>query len=358
MKIVKITLKNITDMKPSIFILLISLLIALSSCNRSTTSVLRATGAPYEIIVVADNDIWESSAGNLIKEELTTPVPYLLNTESSMKYTQLTPERFDNFYRYVRNILIVNINKNQYTKAALQSSTNNWALGQAVLYLNSPDIETVEAYLTENKNILLNYYSKEEMKRAREVLSGKYSQAAFEKVKEKFDITIHIPEDITKFAENDECLWFTNDAVNGRMDVLIYSFPFVDNNTFTLEYLVEKRDSVAKAMVPGSFEGSYMSTEKRVVDYFPSTLNGKYCGILRGLWRMEGGDMMGGPFVSYARVDEKNKRIIVTEGFVFEPRKEKKQYIRRLEAAMQTTLLPGEAEELSAKTEGEGKKNE
>ena len=346
-------------MKPFIFIPLISLLIGLSSCNGSGgTSVLRATGAPYEIVVVVDKDIWASSVGDLIHEQLTTPVPYILNTESSMKCTQLESRKFDNFYRYVRNILIVNVNKNQYTKASLLSSINNWANGQAVLYLNAPDIETLEAYLTENKNSLLNFYSKEEMKRARDVLSENYSQIVFEKAKEKFDITINVPKDITKFAENDECLWFTNDAVTGRMDVLIYSFPFVDKETFTLDYLVAKRDSVAKAMVPGSFEGSYMSTEKRVVDYFPSTLNGKYCGILRGLWRMEGGDMMGGPFVSYARVDEKNQRVIVTEGFVFEPRKEKKQYIRRLEAALQTTLLPGESVKSSADIKGEDKKNE
>ena len=125
------------------------------------------------------------------------------------------------------------------------------------------------------------------------------------------------------------------------MDLFVYSFPYVDRNTFTLDYLVAKRDSFAKNMIPGSFEGSYMATEKRVVDYEASTLNGKYCGILRGLWRTEG-DMMGGPFVSYARVDEPNRRVIVTEGFVFEPRKAKRNYIRRLEAALQTTRFANE----------------
>ena len=52
--------------------------------------------------------------------------------------------------------------------------------------------------------------------------------------------------------------------------------------------------------------------------------------------------MMGGPFVSYARVDEPNKRVIVTEGFVYEPRKEKRNYIRRVEAALMTTQFPHE----------------
>ena len=48
-----------------------------------------------------------------------------------------------------------------------------------------------------------------------------------------------------------------------------------------------------------------MTTESRFgVDYTPITVNGKYCGVLRGLWKMVG-DMMGGPFVSHAFLDTK-----------------------------------------------------
>ena len=338
-------------MKQILFISFISLLIGFSSCN-STTNVSRASGAPYEIVVVMDKDIWESPTGNIVKEELTVPVQYMPEAESSMKYIYTKPEQFESFLKYVRNILIVDINKNQYTKASLLKSYDNWAYGQAILYLNAPDVNTLEAYLTENKGVLVNYYTKEEMKRAREFLNNSYSPIVRDKVNTKFGITINVPEDITSFKDGEDCLWFSNDAAVGRMDLLIYSFPFTDKNTFTLDYLVAKRDSVAKHMVPGSFEGSYMSTEKRVVDYFATTLNGKYCGVLRGLWRMEGGDMMGGPFVSYARVDEQNQRVIVTEGFVFEPRKEKKNYIRRLEAALQTTRFADE-QQIASVTEEE-----
>ena len=330
-------------MKQIIFISLLSILLGLSSCNSSTTTS-RASGSPYEIVVVMDKVIWDSSTGEMVKEELTAPIPYLPEAESSMKITYARPDQFDSFLRYIRNILIVNIDKNQYTKASLLKSSDNWAQGQAVLYLNAPDVSSLEAYLTENNGAIVNHFTKEEMKRGREFLRKSYSTFVMDKVKDKFGITINVPNDINAFKDGEDCLWFSNDAAVGRMDLLIYSFPYTDKSNFSLEYLVAKRDSVAKHMVPGSFEGTYMSTEKRVVDYFSATMNGKYCGILRGLWRMEGGDMMGGPFVSYARVDEQNQRVIVTEGFVYEPRKEKKNYIRRLEAALQTTRFPDEQE--------------
>ena len=332
-------------MKQTFYLLFVLLLSGLSSCD-SIPTVTRATGAQYEIVVVMDKDIWDGTTGAMVKEELTANIPYLPEAESAMKYTYARPDQFESFLKFIRNVLIVNINKNQYTKVSLIKSSDNWAQGQSVLYLNAPDAGMVEAYLKESKGVLVNHYTKEEMRRGKEVLNKFHSIMVKDKVKEKFGFTINVPQEITSFKDGEDCLWFSNDAAEGRMDILIYSFPFTDENTFTLDYLITKRDSIAKIMIPGSFEGSYMSTEKRVVDYFSTTLNGKYCGILRGLWRMEGGDMMGGPFVSYARVDEQNQRVIVTEGFVFEPRKEKKNYIRRLEAALQTTRFPDEQEDL------------
>ena len=330
-------------MKPLVFISFISLFIGLCSCN-SGSMVSRATGAPYEIVVVADKVLWDGTVGELIKEELTSPIPYLPQEESAMRYSYVRPDQFETFLRYMRNVLIVNIDKTQYTKLTLLKSSDKWAVGQSILYLNAPDTLMVEAYLTENKGVLVNHYTNEEMRRAREFLYKTYSQRVMDDLKDKIGITMYAPSDITSYRYGENCLWFSNNASQGRMDLLIYSFPFTDKNTFTLDYLVAKRDSVAKIMLPGSFEGSYMSTEKRVVDYFSSSLHGKYCGIVRGLWRMEGGDMMGGPFVSYARVDEQNQRVIVTEGFVYEPKKDKRNYIRRLEAALQTTRFPGDTQ--------------
>lgn len=329
------------------------LLIGLSGCD-SGSSVTRATGIAYEVIVVMDKAAWDGLAGIVIKEELTSPVPYLPQAESSMRYTYVRPDLFDGLLKHVRNILIINIDANAYTKATLLKESNKWAKGQAVLYLNAPDAESIEFFLNKNRRVIVEYFNKEEMKRSQAFLRQTYSPVVMDSVQEKFDIRLYAPSDIKSAKAGEDFLWFSNDAAVGRMDLIVYTFPFVDDSTFTLNYLVAKRDSFLKENIPGVFPGSYMSTEKRVVDYSATTMNGKYCGILRGLWRMEGGDMMGGPFVSYARVDAPNKRVIVTEGFVFEPSKEKRNYIRRLEAALQTTLFPDEQNVTPVGDETEG----
>jgi hypothetical protein len=101
-----------------------------------------------------------------------------------------------------------------------------------------------------------------------------------------------------------------------------------------------------KANMPGAFPNSYMATDTAWVTFNSTTVNGKYCGVLRGLWHMKG-DMMGGPFVSHARVDERNNRVVVVEGFVYAPETDKRNFIRRVESALYTLRLPGEYEELS-----------
>jgi len=99
------------------------------------------------------------------------------------------------------------------------------------------------------------------------------------------------------------------------------------------------RDSVLGEHIQGAFPGSYMTTEKRFTpSYEAISKNGEYCGVVRGLWEMEG-DMMGGPFVSHAHLDEKNQRVVVTETFVYAPNTKKAKLLRRGEASLYTFCM-------------------
>ena len=49
---------------------------------------------------------------------------------------------------------------------------------------------------------------------------------------------------------------------------------------------------------------------------------------------MEGGAMMGGPFVSQAFLDPSKQLVYVFEGFVYRPNEDKLHLIRMMEAAL------------------------
>ena len=51
---------------------------------------------------------------------------------------------------------------------------------------------------------------------------------------------------------------------------------------------------------------------------------------VRGLWKMQNG-FMGGPFISNFINDKLNDRVLVIEGFLFNPGKEKRNSLQELE---------------------------
>ena len=326
---------------PILTTIIASLLIMLGSCDSNPTGI-RATGTAFEIIVVANQPIWNNDVGSALKEQLLAPVPGLPAPEYSMRVTHVQPASFKGMFTYVRNILMVTVDDSQFTKVSLKSERNRWAQGQVVVYLNAPDETMMYEFLNEKQGLIVDFFTKIEMQRMAEVVQATYSKPVMDKLMAKFDIMLHAPSDIRSLANDStpDFFWASNDANTGRMDLVVYTFPYTDPDTFTRDYLLEKRNSILGANIPGSFPNSYMSTTA-YVSYSPITLYGKYCGVLRGLWEMEG-DMMGGPFVSYARLDETNHRVVVAEGFVYSPETDKKNYMRRLEASLHTLRLPGE----------------
>lgn len=325
----------------SLLISMLLLLVLTGSCN-SGSVMTNSTGLAYEVVVVMNHNDWKGEAGEAVKAELESNVPGLPQPEPSLKITYVQPKDFNGLLKYVRNILIVKIDPSLYTKVSLSYENNPWAKNQVVVTMTAPNQEDVVKYINENPRQLVDFFVKVEMNRAMSQLEKNYSSVVMDHLKNNFDIELNAPANMTYYRDTTDFFWASNNANTGRTDLMVYTFPYTDPQTFTLDYLVNKRDSVLRENLPGAFPNSYMATETRGgLSYQPITLNGKYVGELRGLWKMVG-DMMGGPFVSHIRLDEKNNRIVVAEGFVYAPETNKRNFIRRIEAALYTLRLPGE----------------
>lgn len=313
-------------------------LLILVSCNSSIVEK-RATGLPYEILVVMTREVGDSEVGDLVKNQLKSPIAGLPQPEPAMRVTFVPTETFNGLLRYVRNILVVDIDPTKYTMVSLNGFKDEWAKGQEVIKLCAPSTRELVTYLTLHDSDIVKHFCAIEKDRRIKILKEHYSQLAMDKVQEKFGMKLHAPDDMTYYKDTTDFLWVSNNAKTGRVDLIVYSFPYTDANTFTQDYLVAKRDSVLKDNLPGAFPDSYMTTEKRVdLTYEPIMLHDKYCGVLRGLWKMVG-DKMGGPFVSHAFLDTKTQRVIVAEGLVYAPETTKRNYIRKIEAALYTARL-------------------
>lgn len=327
-------------MKSKIFFFIVSLL-TLYSCGDTGRTLPTVNGSKFEVLVVMDDKLWKAPAGRVLYEELSKDMECLPQAEPSLNVSQCNSVEFSDFLKPSRNIVLTEVS-DKYTQAKVSYFKDYWAAPQSVVKIVAPDDSAFQQAVDKYKTQILNFFIDTERERQIAFNKDYLNAPANAEVKKQFGIDIEIPQGISKSHKGKDFYWITNDSPSTRQDIVIYSYPYTDKKTFTREYLLAKRDSVMKVNLPGELAGSYMGTEYK---YIPPVfneiwVNNGYCAELKGLWKMQNGAAMGGPFYSHTRLDEINQRVITVEGFVFAPGTKKRNAIRQLEAAVFTMKLP------------------
>lgn len=316
--------------------------LSLASCRNGGKSIITpvSSGRPYEVMVVADDKCWMSPDSALF-HVLDTDVPGLPQAERSFRISRVRPDFFDRSMRLFRNIIIVDI-QDIYTQTKFKYTRDAYSSPQMIMTIQSPSQQEFAEYVAKNGQVIIDFFTRAEMNREVKLLEKKHNETLSTKVQSLFDCDIWMPVELSSYKVGQQFLWASSNL--NDLNFVIYSYPYTSKETFTKAYFIEKRDSVMKANIPGSKEGMYMVTADSIfVDARNIAVQGDYAYEVRGLWEMEN-DAMGGPFVSHARVDRANGRVIVVEGFVYNPGKLKRDQIRKLNAALYTLKLPQEKE--------------
>ena len=321
-------------------LLMVALLSGCESKGKKGVFTPTSSGRAYEILVVVPQGVWERPAGRALYDVLDTDVPGLPQSERSFRIMFTSPENYDGALKIVRNIIIVDIDKNRYTQPKFRYAKDVYAAPQSILTIQAPDESSFKEFVTENRQAIIDFFTHAEMNRQIAVLKDKHSDYVETKVKSMFDCDVWVPGDLASTKQGEDFFWAGTNAATGDQNFVIYSFPYTDNNTFTKEYFVHKRDSVMKANIPGAKPGMYMATDSLMTDVRNISVLGEYALEARGLWRIKG-DFMGGPFVSHMRLDRANRRIIVSEIFIYSPDKLKRNLVRQMETSLYTLKLPG-----------------
>jgi len=327
------------------FLLSVVIIAFMVGCRQVKSSLPSVTGSVYEVLVVMEAGQWKSSTGIAVRELFGQNMAGLPQPEPMMDIIPCASQTFTNRFKSSRNIFIVEISE-KYSQPKVIYSIDKWAHPQAVVKIVAPNNNSFVNIITQYGDKILNFFIVQERIRLMKYNSNHVNAAAQKDIEKIFDMRIDIPGEFQKSSQRTDFYWITNDNVKIRKDIVIYSFPVKDSTGITLEYLLEKRDSVMKAHLPGEVEGSYMGTEYR---YLPPvfkkfSLKGSYCAEIRGLWKMINGAAMGGPFYSQTRWDETSGRAITIEGFVFAPGEKKRNAIRQLEAIIYSVQLHKKSE--------------
>lgn len=334
-------------MKKYLFFILTTILIINCDSNNKGAAFFNRTsvGLPYELLVVCNHDLWEAPAGRALYDVLNSDIPGLPQSEAAFRVSQTSHSAFTQMFKPFRNIIDVQIDPTRYTQSKFKYTKDKYASPQMVLTVQSPSANDFQEFVTDNAQVITDFFTSAEINRELNNLKKSHNIAFLDSMQKKFGCDMYIPTSLTGIKSNNDFLW-ASDMKSGKesiMNIVVYSFPYVDKNTFTHEYFTKKRNEILKKNIKGNKANRYMTTDSLLTDVKDRSFNDRYMQEARGLWAMEN-DMMGGPFVSHSFVDEVNDKVIVTEAFVYAPGTDKRLMMRQLEAALYSLKLPADKE--------------
>lgn len=311
------------------------MLTGLASCSGGSGKSLlpNVSGKAGEVIVVIEKADWEGALGNEVREILAADCPWLYIREPLYSLVNVAPGGFADLFKVHRNIVLFNIDP-QITTPGLLVKNDVWAAPQVVLQISGHDADEALAILKEKGPTVVSAIEQAERDRViHNTLLYEESTIA-PQVMEVIGGSPHFPSGYKLKTKTDDFVWVADVKQYTQQGVLIYKYPALKEDNFSVENIIAKRNEVLKNNVPGMFENTYMTT----AEYINPTVQfvkykGREFAETRGYWEVQG-DYMGGPFVSHSFYSQDGSEIIVTEAFLYAPRYDKRQYLRQVESLL------------------------
>ena len=329
------------------WLLLVTLMTGCKAFHTLMDSKLKAAqGAPYELIVVCNQQLWESELGDTLRSVLLAPIPYLNEREPLFNVMQFPESGFKGTVVDYRNILKVLVDPSlAAASAGVQYDVT--ASPQVVVTLQGPTREALTQYVAEHRAELVQTFEGAERDRSI-AFANKFNQTESGKlVREKFGVEMKIPKGYILAQQSDDFLWFRYEFPAASQGFMLYSYPYEGKQSLSEEALLAARNRFA-ARIPGPSDGSYMTTSKVFTPrYRFFRLEGRAWVEMRGFWDVEG-DFMGGPFVSYTTVDTATDRVFTLDCYVYSPKLPKRNYMREVEHLLHLVKFPAATGSASA----------
>lgn len=327
------------------YLLVVALLALVSSCDQRKKSTMSATGTPLSLVAVVPDGMIDNEA---LRDSITyyfgQPVTILPQPEPMTDISFVEASNFVSFVRRVRNILFVTIDGEKYSGPSVGLITDEYASGQIILHAKGRSLEDIFTLLQKRGDQLVHLIYKKEIDRRLDYLEGTFSNPIRQLIEDSVGVTMNPPTGLDFTRARRGLVWASNMDQSKRIDLVVYSIPYRNPNTFTEEYFTELRDSILGSVITGKFPGSQMTTVKRDAPpfnyYHGMTYLGHYRGELRGLWEMTN-DMMGGPFVMQAMVDESGRNLVIGEVFIYAPGEKQRNLLLNAEASLYTIRAIG-----------------
>ncbi|MDP2423609.1 MAG: DUF4837 family protein [Bacteroidales bacterium] len=319
------------------FVTIFSMVIVLfQGCASNERIVPNSTGKSSEILVVADKNLWNGQIGEEIRLLFGQDIEGLPQPEPMYSLINIVESEFSTIFQSHRNLFIISI-KPEVSRPFIETKRDLWARPQRVIKINASSDTAALRLFNEHKLAFLMMFEQVERERIQRAYRSIADVSIHKQLVKNFGISMVVPQGYYVAKKTPDFMWLRRETLEFSQGILIYSYNYTDTSSFNMGYLIAMRDIMTEIHVPGTFDGTYMTVSR---DYIlPVTkkvdLNHRFAVETRGLWEVKS-DYMGGPFISYTFVDEKNNKVFTLDGYVYAPKDNKRDFIRQMEAIFHT----------------------
>ncbi len=317
----------------------LSVIVAASCADKPSKYKPRAIGSPGELLVVVEDQCWNTDAGKFLKLLLQDEFPALPQEELMFKKTRIAYSQFKRHFMTYRNILLVSIRPSE-TNNRVEFRKHEWALNQHVAEVIASSPEELKGLLGQKWPTLKGFFYSGDIESMAEAYSSVYQAEAVSYIESHYPFTMYFPKGFQVKKSDEHFSWLDAQRMGSQLGVFVYQCSLDSLGDSSSQGLIRFRNKLLQHQVPGENEGSFMTTEYNFpVSVRKTKFANRQWTELRGLWKVEG-DFMGGPFVDYFYQDTETNQLTMISGYVYAPVKPNKaNYMREIEAVLKTIQI-------------------
>lgn len=335
----------------------------LLSCNSEITQQLEpkgsALGKMNEIVVICDDDLWESMVGDTFTYYFQSAFPILPEPEPLFDVRHFSTEELDaqplrkelRTYVMLANLsdddspttqmIKKDLGEDRFYKAKstgeISSSVgkDKWARGQLLFYLFGNSHDKIAESIKKHYPAIARRVNKHDEKQLKaSIYVDRVNSGLSRKVKEDFGFEVEIPGEY-KVASEDEknkLLWLRKDTDESILNIVFKSLDYNNAAQLNMENAINLRNNFGSTYITADIDGDVMVVNDDDLPVYEYTLeiDGHYAKEFRGVWEMTK-SFAGGPFNSYMIVNEEKAEILFIDVFVLAPGSSKRELMMQLD---------------------------
>ncbi len=351
------------------WVTVVALSVLLSGCGEEVQRSLRpiptAFGKLNQLVVIADQDVWDGPVGDTLRYYYSTAFPILPQPEPILDLNHFTAEQLtaDVLRKELRNYMFVaNLSDEQSMTTKLVKNDigqenlrrareeeqfssvagrDKWAKGQLLVYQFAQSREELIQVLKRNFPAVLKRIHEADSKKleATIYLDGESYQLK-EEISSKMGINLRVPNDYFLATSKDNFIWMRKETPKFSSNIMLHKVKYTDQDQLSKAGIKAIRDSLGRKYITSTLPNTYMQINDidlpLLVD--ETNLDGHYALEARGIWEIVN-DYMGGAFISYLVHDPENNQLVFLDGFVHAPGEEKRNNMQYLEYILNTAKI-------------------